>query len=295
MEKGNMRLEANISVSDTDTLGTKVEVKNINSFRAMERAVAYEIERQTAVLESGEKVVQETRGWDEGAQKTFSQRKKEGSADYRYFPDPDLPSLKLSEIGGLDIDTLRGNLPELPWARQTRYIASGVAEADALVFVQNLALGNFLDKVIGGADNAFVRTASNYIVNDLVRIIRETSNRDTENINEVGIQVEKFRSLVAMVVSGSVSSRAAKDILSAVVTMDADPEVYAKEHGLMQISDESGLEAVVQGVILKNGSVADDYRAGKSSALEFLVGQCMKALRGAGNPSVLREMLKKRL
>ena len=151
MEKGEMRLEANVSVSNNETLGTKVEIKNINSFGIMERAVAYEIKRQIAALESGEEIVQETRGWNDVRQETFSQRIKEGSADYRYFPDPDLPSLKLSELPELNLDVIKTLLPELPEDRRQRYVSLGVKMADAVQFVAYPQLAQYFDAVIGSS------------------------------------------------------------------------------------------------------------------------------------------------
>src|SRR3989338_2293496 len=180
MEKGQMRVEANISVAQEGQRGTKVEIKNLNSFRAMERAVEYEIRRQTATLGKGESVVQETRGWDEGKQATFPQRIKEGSADYRYFPDPDLPRLKLSELPELSTASLSATMPELPWARRARYLGLGIKSDDAQLYVQESTLGSFFEEVIGLLKGDSVRPAdggarillaSNYIANDLVSII----------------------------------------------------------------------------------------------------------------------------
>src|SRR3989338_2710987 len=174
MEKGEMRVEANISVSNTSELGTKVEVKNLNSFRAMERAVEYEIKRQTALLERGEKVIQQTLGWDEGKQATFPQRVKEGSAYYRYFPDPDLPSMKLSEIPEYQGDALMANMPELPWQRRARYLGLGIKSEDAQLYVQESALGSFFEEVLTllKGDETRILLASNYIANDFVNLIR---------------------------------------------------------------------------------------------------------------------------
>lgn len=291
MEKGQMRLEANISVSNTTELGTKVEVKNINSFRAMERAVAFEIERQKAVLAGGGTVVQETRGWDDGSQKTFSQRKKEGSADYRYFPDPDLPALRLASIPEFAAERLAESLPELPQARIARYVAMGLTADDSTLFTQEALLGAFFDEVAIGMDAVSVKTASNYIANDLVKIIRDSDKRDTETIAEIPISAQIFKKIVEMIIGGKVSSRAAKDILAACVAGTADPEAYAKEHSLFQISDTGALEKTIMDILEKNPTVVSDYKAGKQAALEFLVGQGMKALRGAANPTVLREAI----
>src|SRR3989344_4544620 len=307
MEKGQMRVEANISLSRDGKLGTKVEIKNLNSFRAMERAVEYEIRRQTELLERGEKVVQETRGWDEGKQSTFPQRIKEGSADYQYFPDPDLPSLMLSEIPELSPESLNASMPELPWERRGRYLKLGIKEDDADLYVQEPLLGGFFEEVIAdlGDDKAALLLSSNYIANDLVSIIsfsakatkdrRDIEKRDTGYQSKITISPQNFKKIIDMVSGGKISSRVAKDILAESVKSGRDPEEIAKTGNLYQLSAEGDFEAVVDDVIAKNASVVADLKAGKTAALEYLVGQSMKALRGAGNPVTLRELLKKKV
>ncbi len=301
MEKGEMRVEANISISKDGTLGTKVEVKNLNSFRTMERAVEYEIKRQEEVLESGGTVVQETRGWDEKKQATFSQRAKEGSADYRYFPDPDLPSLMLSEIPAYDAVRLTEELPELPAARRARYMALGITGEDAEAYIRDRALGAFFDKVSEGYDAESAKLASNYIANDLVKILRErlmnrdTDIRETEMSDISAISTVHFRKLIELVKTKKVSSRAAKDLLVMVVSEGEDPEALAERHDLLQKTDAGALEGTVQAVIEQNPTVVADFKAGKGAALEFLLGQCMKQLRGAGDPEVLRDLLKQKI
>lgn len=294
MEKGHMRLEANISVAlEGAELGTKVEVKNIASFRAMERAVEYEIKRQTEALEKGEIITQETRGWDDAKQSTFSQRIKEGSADYRYFPDPDLPSLKLSEVAEFERKALEKSLPELPEARRQRYVAAGVKDADASQFVSSPVLGNFFDEVITSheGENDFIQKAANYISNDLVSIIREINGRDSD-INDVSvISPMHFQKIILMIVAGKVSSRAAKDLIVHTIAEKRDPEVIATERGILMDSATVDLDAVVAEIIASNSGVVADYKAGKDAALQFLVGQGMKAMKGAVNPAQLRTAL----
>jgi aspartyl-tRNA(Asn)/glutamyl-tRNA(Gln) amidotransferase subunit B len=297
MEQGQMRVEANISVSKTQTLGTKVEVKNLNSFRAMERAVAYEIKRQSALLEKGEAVVQETRGWDEGKQATFAQRIKEGSADYRYFPDPDLPSLKLSEIEEYSIEKVRASLPELPEARRKRYVSLGVKPDDAALYVRDMRLGGFFETVIAEypSDALRVALASNYIANDLVKIIRDVEGRDTEIKGNIPISPVQFNSIMRMIFDKKISSRGAKDLLMAVLDNGGDPEVIAKERGLYQTAELGNLEPIVLKLIEEHASVVAEYKSGKASALEFLVGQGMKALRGSADPQALRSLILERI
>jgi aspartyl-tRNA(Asn)/glutamyl-tRNA(Gln) amidotransferase subunit B len=293
MEQGQMRLEANISISDTETLGTKVEVKNINSFRAMEKAVAYEIKRQTEVLSKGEKVIQETRGWDDNKQQTFSQRVKEVAADYRYFPDPDLPSLMLSEIEEFSRDALAATLPELPDQRRARYASLGIKAADAEQFVQYPRIAAFFDAAAATktGDAAFAQRAANYIANDLVSIIRGADKRETELQAEIPISVPHFAKIIDLVAANRISSRVAKDLLLMTISEKRDPEVIAEEHRLFQSSDAGHLGPIVQKILAENASVVADYKAGKEAALQFLIGQAMRVLKGAADPATLRSTL----
>ncbi len=293
MEKGEMRVEANVSIGKDGILGTKVEIKNLNSFRAMERAVEYEIERQRKLLEAGGSVIQETRGWDEGRQATFSQRIKEGSADYRYFPDPDLPSLKLSELPGYGVKELRESLPELPWERRARYTAMGVKAEDADVYARDLRLGEFFEEVTRGSSKEVVLLASNYIGNDLVKIIRDIEERDTESNNDIPISGLNFKTIIDMLARKELSSRGSKDLLILCVETGGDPSKLAVEKGLTRgANDASTIDAAVKEVISSNPKVVLDLKAGKQAALEFLVGQSMKALRGAADPVALRDKIR---
>ncbi|MBI4088393.1 Asp-tRNA(Asn)/Glu-tRNA(Gln) amidotransferase subunit GatB [Candidatus Kaiserbacteria bacterium] len=294
MEKGEMRVEANVSLGRGTARGVKVEIKNLNSFRAMERAVDYELVRQREVLERGESVVQETRGWDEGRQATFSQRVKEGSADYRYFPDPDLPSLKLSDVRGYEVGALRETLPELPWERRKRYMEMGIRAEDAEAYVRDLSMGAFFEEVTHGADQAFTLLASNYVANDLVNIIRDTENRDTEAHAEIPISAPNFKKIIGMLAERKISSRTAKNLLIISAKEGKDPAIIAVEMDLLQgPEDPAAIEKAVHEVIARNQEVVAEIRAGKESALEFLVGQSMKVLRGRGDPASIRELLKK--
>ena len=305
MEKGQMRVEANISIRKIEdvgldgaygVLGTKVEIKNLNSFRAMERAVEYEIIRQQQVLESGEEVIQETRGWDEGKQSTFAQRIKEGSADYRYFPDPDLPSLKISEIPEFNADILAKALPELPWNRRARYLAAGIQAEDAELYTRSLQLGAFFDDVVRSYEAPeLVRLASNYIANDLSKILKDLGNRDTEIIAKIPISSDHFRKIIELLAAKKISSRSAKDLLGFAVSDDRDPEVVAQEKGLFQSVSVDDISAAIRGVLENNASVVSEFKTGKQSALEYLVGQCMKSLRGAADPGELRALIQKKI
>lgn len=296
MEKGELRVEANVSVAKPgERSSVYVEIKNLNSFNAMERAVRHEIKRQVALLESGGEVAKQTLGWDENKQATFPQRTKEGSADYRYFPDPDLPSLRLSEMPGMSESDLRAALPELPWERRERYEQAGVKPEDADSFVKDARIGMFFEEVIAGMSGEHVIIAANYIANDLVKILRDIETRDSISSAAVPISASEFRELVRLIAGGSLSSRAAKDILSIMVAEGGAPEDIARKHDLLKKTDTGALEAAVAKVIDANESVANDYRTGKIAALEYLLGQCMKELRGAGDPVALRELIKQKL
>lgn len=276
MEKGEMRVEANISISATDTLGTKVEVKNLNSFRSVERAIAYEIARQTALLENGGTVMQETLGWDEAAQKTYVQRKKESSHDYRYFPDPDLPKLKLSEIPQFNADALQKSLPELPWDKRARYVVAGAKPEYAEMFVQDDRFGILFDAVVG--DKAL---AANYIGSDLTGLVAKSGDAGLSNITSAGLSA-----MLLAIQDNRLSSRGAKDALADVFANGGDLQETIKKYE--QQSDEGALTAMAQKVLDANPSVAADYKAGKAAALQFLLGQGMKESKGSANPEALK-------
>lgn len=304
MEKGEMRVEANISVAPATEinqkdgypiLGTKVEVKNLNSFRSVERAIAFEVKRQVKLLEKGGKVEQETRGWDEAKQETFSQRKKESSHDYRYFPDPDLPKLVLSEIAEFTEEHLKKELPELPWDQRIRYSSYGLTENDAEIMTREKIYGTFFQSVImqfSRVDNSLNKLAGNYIITDLIGRLQKGELQDVWlNQKNAG----RFARLIELVKKGLLSSRGAKDTLSFMFVSEDEPEKLAREKGLIQQHDEGALMTIVEKVISANPTVAEDYRAGKEAALQFLVGQGMKESRGSANPTILAELVKKKL
>ena len=293
MEKGQMRVEANISVSKTDKFGTKVEVKNLNSFKSAERAIDYEIERQINVLEDGGEIVQETRGWDENKQKTFSQRKKENSDDYRYFPDPDLPKLKLSEIEEFSTENLTKEIPELPWEKRSRYKENyGIKDEDIDTFVQDKKLAEFFENMADALDGneKLVKNATNYLASDLVALLKEDGWKD-DNITP-----KYFAGIIKLVGESKLSSRGAKDMIISVHKegqISNDPETDAETKGLLQKSDKGELKKIVEEIVKEHVNVVDDYKNGKDSALQFLVGQGMKATKGAANPQILKELFKK--
>ncbi|MBI5138697.1 MAG: Asp-tRNA(Asn)/Glu-tRNA(Gln) amidotransferase subunit GatB [Candidatus Vogelbacteria bacterium] len=302
MEKGEMRVEANVSVSkDQDKFGTKVEIKNLNSFNVVERAIKYEIERQIDEIENGVKVVQETRGWDDGKQKTYSQRVKESSHDYRYFPDPDLPKLKLSEIE--EFKQLKETLPELPWQKRDRLNKEfGLREEAVEIFVTDHPIGKFFEDTVKGheSDKEFVSLASNYITSDMLALLKLEDPTADIGEDEVALRMFKisatdFAELITMLKEGKVSSRAGKDILGALLRVGGSPKEYAEKHTLLQKNDEGELEKIIDDIISTNEKVASEVKAGKTAALQFLLGQAMKVTKGSANPAILKSLFEKKL
>jgi aspartyl-tRNA(Asn)/glutamyl-tRNA(Gln) amidotransferase subunit B len=288
LEKGEMRIEANISVSKDENFGTKVEVKNLNSFRSVERAIEFEIARQSKLLDEGGTVQQETRGWDENSQTTFRQRTKEGSADYRYFPEPDLPKLKRSEVPEWSDDALLASLPELPEAKKARYMAAGIKEADADLIHADMNDAAFFDALITslGNDTALVSLAANYFVSDLKGLAAKSADGSFGKVT-----TDAFSELVRMAHAGDISSRGAKDTLLKLYEEGGSARAVAEANGLLQVSDTESLKKAVQDVIAANPDPVAEYKGGKEASLQFLLGQSMKATKGAGNPQVLRELL----
>lgn len=287
MEKGEMRVEANISVSsDKNKLGTKVEVKNLNSFRSVEKAIKYELERMTDLLENdkGDEIVQETRGWDEIKQKTFSQRKKESSHDYRYFPDPDLPKMKLHEA--FDLEKMKKELPELPIKKRIRYQKDfGIKDEDIESYINDLELGNSFEKIAEILKvPEKIKIASNYITSDYLGL--------KKNNSEIKFpRIENFVELTNLVGENKISSRAAKDILAMIVLEDKSPMKIAEENNLLQKSDAGALKEIAQKIIEANPKAVADYKGGKEPALMSLVGQIMKETKGSANPQVAKQVL----
>jgi len=289
MEKGEMRVEANISVQRSDlkensqgqTLGTKVEVKNLNSFRAVEKAIKFEIERHIDLLEKGEKVTQETRGWDENKEETFSQRTKEDSHDYRYFPDPDLPKLFIKEIPEFDLKTLEDSLPELPWEKRKRYKQDlGLKDEDTEIYVRDTEWGSYFEEVISKLENKeSIKLASNYITSDLKK----------------PIPVEEFVEVIRMLEKRELSSRGAKDVLKIISEEGGSVRTIVESQGLFQKSDTGELEKIASKIIEGNQKAVEEYKKGNMAPLQFLIGQGMKETRGSANPEVLKTVFEKLL
>jgi aspartyl-tRNA(Asn)/glutamyl-tRNA(Gln) amidotransferase subunit B len=306
MEKGEMRVEANISIAPADAgsvnedgtvnidkLGTKVEVKNLNSFKVVEKAIEYEITRMTELLEEGrgDEIVQETRGFDEAKQKTFSQRRKETSDDYRYFPEPDLPKLKISEIPEFAEDKLRAELPELPWERRERLGQFGLNEDQVEIFVGNDRFAKLFDEITAQtSDKEKIKLAANYITSDLIALENDLGVSEISSAQIV--------ELIDMISANEISSRGAKDTL-AILVKEGESAVSAKEvaekNNLLQQSDEGALEEVVQKIIADNPEAVEEYNNGKEASLQFLIGQGMRETKGSANPQILAELFKKNI
>lgn len=292
MEKGEMRIEANISVAQHQSvLGTKVEVKNLNSFRAVERAISFEIQRQSALLEKDIAIVQETRGWNDAKQETFSQRRKEESHDYRYFPEPDLPTMSIKDIPEFAETAIRQTLPELPAARRTRYCEIGLRTHDAALYTSEPVIGDFFDAVCAvTTDTKTIRVAAHYISSDVLGLRAKIG---TTNFGKLSPRA--FAELMHMVNANEVSSRGAKDILREFFIRGGDVRNIAQAGGFLQESDTQKLDVIVEKVIRAHQDATADYKKGKNAALQFLVGVCMRETHGAGNPTILRALLEKTL
>jgi aspartyl-tRNA(Asn)/glutamyl-tRNA(Gln) amidotransferase subunit B len=285
LEEGSIRFDANVSVrpEGETLLGTKVEIKNMNSFRSLERAVAYEIVRQVEVLESGGSLVQETRHWDEEAGVTHSMRVKEGSSDYRYFTEPDLVPMHLDREW---VDRVRANIPELPAARRARFVDSGLDPDQAAVLSDAApALRDIFAAAV--AAGAPARPTANWLTGEVIAWIRR-SESSPETVPLTGSQLAE---LVTMVEEGTVSSSAAKEVLEGVLAGEGDPGEVAAARDLLQISDDSALETAVAEVLEQNPDAVTSYRSGETKVVGFLVGQVMRATGGKADPKRVNELL----
>jgi len=289
MERGEMRVEANISISEIEgELGTKVEVKNINSFKAVEAAIDYEIKRHAELLANGEEIIQETRGWDENKSQTFSQRSKETAKDYRYFPDPDITKLKTSEIPEFDSAEIAENMPILPSFKRELYSKYKISDQ----IIETIIADKYIDDLFaqtldllqkGGKADA-VPLAANYASVD-VPALRATQSADAT------IHPKQFAELITLATDGVIGSRGVKDLLPRLFGMDGSVENLATEHGLIQKSDPDALQAIVDQVISDNPAQVAEYKAGKETVLKYLVGQGMRLSKGSANPAVLERLL----
>jgi aspartyl-tRNA(Asn)/glutamyl-tRNA(Gln) amidotransferase subunit B len=288
MERGEMRVEANISVSATDTLGTKVEVKNLNSFRSVELAVEFETARQIACIEAGKTVVQETRGFDEQKGVTFSQRAKETADDYRYFPDPDIPKFLLTKVPEF-INRLDEKSLETPSKIRARYANLGLTSDQIETLVSDQDFYAFFEEAISHIPAGLeARTIANYLLTDVTNLL-------SSELTLKQAHIPPFLELLLLATQGTITSRVAKDLLPEVLFEGVNPHKVAESRGLLQQNSEDSLMPLVLELIEQNKTVVAEYMAGKDSALQFLVGQGMKATKGSANPGLLLEMLKKQI
>ncbi|MDD4333230.1 MAG: Asp-tRNA(Asn)/Glu-tRNA(Gln) amidotransferase subunit GatB [Patescibacteria group bacterium] len=319
MEKGEMRCEANVSVQEHGKwkyegdcqikpigdykLNPKIEVKNINSFKAVEKAIDYEIKRQIKAIEDGEKLIQETRGWNENKAETVSQRVKETSADYRYFPEPDIPPIK---IDGQWIEEIKAKLIELPPAKLKRFQEEyELSPDDAEILVSDKKLADYAEKVISELrawidangdtwerqKKKLAKAVSNWLLSELFKHL----NAEGKNICDIKITPENFAEFICLVYQGKVNSSAAQQILEVMYKQGGDPTNIMADLGLEQIDDESELEKTIQEIIAKNPAQVEQYKNGKENVKQFLIGQVMSATKGKANPKKVTELLKKHL
>ena len=283
MQEGSLRADVNVSVHKPgEPFGTRTEMKNMNSFRSIVRAIEYEVERQIDVLEDGGKIEQETLRWDDVSGKTFPMRDKEDAQDYRYFPDPDLVAIKLSEEY---IENIKNTLPELPESRKERYLKEyELSEKDAKLITASKYLSDLFEKAIEVCHNP--KAVCNWIISDISRILNET---EMEPI-AIPFDANQLGKLVVLIDKGTISSSIGKKVLVELFENPRDPEDIIKEKGWIQISDEGAIKEVVMKILEANPQSVADFKAGKDRALGFLVGQAMKETKGKANPKMLNEM-----
>ena len=291
MEQGSIRCDANISIRPygSEEYGTKVEIKNINSFREVQKALEKEEKRQKELYQFGEeyKIKQETRRWDASKAKTLPMRSKEEAHDYRYFPEPDLTPII---IPGEKVDELEKSLPEMPIEKRARFVSEyGLSEKDASIIISSKTLAKFYEEVVGLGGNP--KTVSNYILGDLLRMLN-ANNMEPEDIK---ISPKNFVSLLKIIESGKISNTAGKEVFKEMFETDKDPEIIIEEKGLSQISCSDEIEKLVDKVLSDNPKSIEDFKAGKTQAVGYLMGQVMKASKGKANPPVAKQMIEEKL
>lgn len=286
---GNMRFDVNVSVSpDPDKLGTRSETKNLNSFKSVEKAVDYEIKRQIELLEKGKAIVQETRGWDDAKQKTFSQRSKEDAHDYRYFPDPDIPPINIEPSL---VAEFAKNMPMLPAALREIFGTIGLDESQIATIIEEPVVSDVVRYVIDSHDSKTARTIANWCLGDLQKMHAD----DLIVWTDVQQSTPQLVKLASMLDESKLSSTAAKELLPEIIKDNKDPEELAKSKNLLQVSDETELVMIVEKVISENEKAATDVRNGQMKVIGYLVGQVMKESKGRANPAKVQELIKKQL
>ena len=289
MEKGNFRCDANVSIRPVGAkeFGTRAEVKNVNSFKFVQKALEYEIKRQAQVLDDGGKVIQETRLFDSTKGVTFSMRSKEEAHDYRYFPEPDLVPIVVSRE---TVEDIKKTIPELPDARRERFAKEyGLPEYDADMLTQSRALAAYFEETAKLSGQP--KVASNWIMGELMRLL----NAENKEIEDCPIKPDRLARMIKMINDGVISTKIAKTVFEEMYKTGKDAEVVVKEQGLVQVSDTGAIETIIDEVIKANPAQAADYKAGKDKLFGFFVGQVMKASKGKANPELVNQLLKKKL
>ncbi|KAL5851686.1 hypothetical protein ACOSQ3_006804 [Xanthoceras sorbifolium] len=290
MQEGSLRCDVNVSIrpSGQSEFGTKVEIKNLNSFSSINRAIDFEIERQALLYSQGQgdQIVQETRLWEEGSQKTVTMRKKEGLSDYRYFPEPDLPEVILTEEF---VDSIHRSLPELPEVKRRRYEKMGLSMQDVLFLANDINVSQFFDATIAmGAD---VKLATNWIMGDIAAYMKN----EKLSISEIKLAPEELAELIASIKSGTISGKIGKEILFELLAKGGTVKGLIKEKDLVQIVDPSEIEKMVDKVLLENPKQLEQYRGGKTKLQGYFAGQIMKISKGKANPGLLNKILLEKL
>ena len=285
LEEGSMRCDANISImpKGSKEFGTRAEIKNVNSFAALQRAIEYEIERQIEIVEEGGEVVQETRLWDDASRETRSMRGKEDAHDYRYFPEPDLMPLEISREW---VEEIRAKMPELPNQKRKRYQEIGLSEYDASVIVEQMGLALFFDKVLELGANP--KTAVNFIMGEIAAYLKE----DHIEITDTKLTPENLAELIALIEKGTISNNIGKQIIIEMLKDGTKASVIVEKKGLSQISDEGAIKELVQKVVDSHPNEVEAYKNGKTNLLGFFVGQVMKETKGRANPKTVNQLLK---
>ena len=289
MEQGSLRVDANVSLMPvgSEEFGTKTAIKNMNSFRALERALEYEVERQAEILQNGGKIVQETRTWDEKANKTISMRSKEEAHDYRYFPEPDLVPIEITPEW---LEQIKKTIGELPKDKKERFRQEyNLSEYVAHVLTNEKALADFYERV--AKDYHDPKQVANWLMGDFLRLVKENNL----SYDELKISPEQLKEILKLIDQGTISNKIAKIVFEEMFKSGKDPEVIVKEKGLVQISDSNQLEVIVNKVLQNNPQVILDYKAGKERAFKFLIGQVMKETRGKANPQMVNQIVLKKL
>jgi len=293
MEEGSLRCDVNVSVRPVGQkeFGTKVEIKNLNSFTGVKKAIEYEIERQIALLENNEKIIQETRLYDAKQNKTFPMRDKEEANDYRYFPEPDLPPLRISRE---EVDRIRQELPELPQQKRDRFVKQyGISLADAETLTEEREMADYFEEVVRHT-TIEPKKVANWIQSELMAVLNELG-WDITRLARERVSTQKLAELMNLIQSGEISGKMAKDVFAEMVDTGESPSVIVEKKGLKQITDTSALEHLIEEILAKNPGEVQRYREGKKNLMGFFVGEVMKATRGQANPKLVNEILQKKL